>query len=221
MIPIFCVVGIITMVLGSMSRSISCTYNNDSVYDCRVITESIFTGTKVGNYSDIQKATLASKRGSKSTVYQIQLLSKNGEQFSYTNTWQSPASSLTKKIDALNKQFYSHKSFSYDFGFEWMLILMSIPFIFIPIIVLVAAKYYLNNYIFEEVSPGKYQAVLKAKDVGKMNLTDEQIKALVQQVKGGQEKDIQVTESTWEKNDREFRDRDIEDLTKQFYEDGK
>ena len=54
-----------------------------------------------------------------------------------------------------------------------------------------------------------------------MNLTDEQIKALVQQVKGGQEKDIQVTESTWDKNDREFRDRDIEDLTKQFYEDGK
>lgn len=221
MIPIFCIVGISTMIFGSMSRSISCTYNDDSTYDCRITTESIFTRTKFGNYSNIEKVILASKRGSKSTVYQIQLINKNGEQLSYTNTWQSPASSLAKKVDELNKQFYLHKNFSYDFGIEWMLILMSLPFIVIPIIILIVSKYCLNNYIFEEVAPGKYQAVLKAKDIGKMNLTDEQIKALVQQVKGGAELGVQVSESTREKNDREFRDRDVEDLTKQFYEDGK
>lgn len=221
MIPFFCITGITAMLLGSVSRSMNCVYKNNSSYDCRITTKNILMGTSIENYPNIQKVTLASKRGSESTVYQIKLVNSEGSDLSYTNTWQSPASTLTKKVEELNKRFNSYKDFSYDFGFNWMLIVMGVPFILIPFIILALFKYYTNNYLFEKVRPGYYKAVLKAKDIGKMNLNDEQVEALIHQVREGQETNIPVNESSWDQNDRAFRDRDIEDATKQFYEDGK
>ena len=54
-----------------------------------------------------------------------------------------------------------------------------------------------------------------------MNLNDEQVESFMHQLREGQEINSPVNESSWEKNDKAFIDRDIEDATKQFYEDGK
>ena len=221
MIPLFCIAGISTMVLGSMSRSIFCKYKGNAAYDCSIATKNILMGNSITNYSDIRAAVLASKRGSKSTVYQIKLVNGEGNQLSYTNTWQSPASSLTKIVEKLNGYFRSDADFSYDFAIDWVLILMGLPFIFIPFIILAVFKYYTNNYIFEKVRPGYYKAVLKAKGIGKMNLTDEQVTAFMHQVREGQVTNEQIYEESWNQKDQAFKDRDVEDLTKQFYEDGK
>ncbi len=222
MIPIFCIFGIVAIIWGSVSRSLACTYNNNAAYDCRIISNNIFTGNNTKNYSNIRGVTLASQRGSQSTMYQIQLVDNKGNQLSYTNTWESPATSLRKKVDELNKYFNSNKNFSYDFGVEWILICMGLAFIIVPFIILAVFKHYTDNYIFEKVRPGYYKAVLKAKGIGKMNLNEEQMKTILHQsLEGGQKTPEQVYEESWNKKDQAFKDKDVEDLTKQFYEDEK
>ena len=221
MIPIFCLISIFTMVVGSTTREMSCKYQSDSrVYNCQVISKNFLTGTSVENYTNIQKAVVASSqsrssKGGSSTVYQVQLADNQGNQNVYNNSWTSLSSSVKVKVINLNTHFNAKKDFSYDLGMDWVLILVSLPFLIFPLLIFFVFRHLINNYIFEEVRPGQYQAVMKVKDIGKMNLNQQQIDEILYQVKTSQ------SSGSFADKDREFIERDIEDATQEFYNDGK
>ena len=225
MIPIFCLISLFTMVMGTTTRKVSCTYKRDSaVYNCQVTSKNFLTGTSVKNYTNIQKAVLASSRsrsskGGSSTVYQVQFLNSEGEKLGYDNSWTSLSSSVKVKVINLNTHFNAKKDFSYDLGMDWVLILFSLPFLIFPLLIFFVFRHLINNYIFEEVSLGQYQAVMKVKDIGKMNLNRQQMDEFLYQIKN-QNQSAGGT-SSWLDKDREFIEQDVEDATKEFYDDGK
>ncbi|MCR5505061.1 MAG: hypothetical protein K6E94_05895 [Elusimicrobiaceae bacterium] len=222
MLPIFCLTGIFVMNLGMTSMSLSCKYDQTKYsYNCQLFKENILMGKDTINISDIEKAVVSSRRGDKSTLYQVQLINVQGEHIPFDNSWTNLYFSVNKKAEKLNKYFSARKDFSYDFGTDWFIILFSVPFILFPIIMLLFFKHITNNYIFQEVRPGEYQAISKIKGIGKMNLPPELMERLSSEFAGKQMPDNQFHENSYRNKDAEFIEKDVDDLTKQFYEDGK
>lgn len=221
-LPIFCLVGIFVMNLGMTSMSLSCKYDQTKYsYNCQLFKENILMGKDTINISDIEKAVVSSRRDNKSTLYQVQLINVQGNNIAYDNSWTNLYTSVNKKAEKLNKYFSARKDFFYDFGIDWFIILFSLPFILFPIIMLLGFKYITNNYIFQEVRPGEYQAISKLKGIGKMNLPQEAIDSILTQVNSSPKTNEQIYKESWENKDAEFIEKDVEDLTKEFYKDGK
>ena len=222
MLPIFCLVGIFVMSLGITSTTFSCKYDHTKYsYNCQIIKKNILMGKDIKNISDIEKAVISSRRGKKSTLYQVQLITVQGNNIAYDNSWTSLYSSVNKQVTKLNNFFNTKQDFFYDFDIDWALILFSLPFILFPLIMLLVIKYMMENYLYKEVYPGTYQAVLKAKGIGKMDIPQEAIDSILTQVNSSPKTNEQIYKESLENKDAEFIDRDVEDLTKEFYKDGK
>ncbi len=218
MIPIS-LMGVFIMMLGATEREMSCSYEWDkAAYDCQITSKNFIMGTDTRYFKNIKKAVLNFENSDKGTLYQAQFLDTQDNKIAYNNVWVSPPDSVDKQIEKLNKYFNAKKDFSYDLGINLMVIFVSIPFIILPLIIFFVFRYVMNNYLFEESDLNKYKAALKIKDIGKMKLSEDQINEILYQVESSKAND---SSNSFADKDREFIDRDVEDATKQFYDDGK
>ena len=130
----------------------------------------------------IINAFIASKYVESKTHYQVRFQDSNKAEIAYSNTWTNIYGPLDKHVNALNKMFRQGENFHYDFGVSYFLILGLITTFMFPLFLLRRCQKISNDYIFEEVARGKYQAVLEGKGLGRLRY--EETHALVLKIIG-------------------------------------
>lgn len=186
------VIALVLMFFVPVRRSVSCTYNTGK-YNCQMRSRSIMRNMGITNFNDITKAVLASKevststdsrskRNSTQTMYQMQFLDTNNNKLSYSSSWISAYSVVDKEITVMNKMFSQNKNFDYDFGLNVITILLIIGAFVLPILFIRIFNSLCNDYIYEEINPGQYKAILKGKGIG--NFTESEIMVLKREIFG-------------------------------------
>ena len=214
-IPLF--VGVMSLFFVPFKYSMHCNYQDSKSYNCNIYSTAIFS-RRINQYNNVTKAILG--KDQRKDLYYMEFVDINGKKTPCVFGWTNNSSSVNENIESFNKLFDAKKDFDDKFIPNWgwvitILISWSIPLLLISLI-----NHFSNNYIYKRISSRRYKAVLKGKGIGKLSEMEQ--KALLQQVFGNeQQTQRQVPESSWDKNDRAFRERDVEDLTKQFYDDGK
>ena len=190
------------MFWAPITRKMICNHTNTiggkHIYKCELYPKTVLRNLDVINLGVITNAFVASKYNRKDgTSYQIQFRTPNNINISYTDWWLKGLSfMLDRKVNALNKRFSKGENFTY-YLVNYIVVLGFIILFFLPFIIAILEQKkeneVFNNNFF---SPERYRAILKAEgleDVDNIN-----IKPLII-------------------ND----DKDVDDLTKQFYDDGK
>ncbi len=211
------------MLFFPITQEIYCNYKGNS-YNCSLYSKTILRKADTVYYNNLTRAVIASKlstsNGERVTLFGMQFEDTEGKQLPLNGTtWTSDESSVNKNISNFNRLIDAKKDFYYKLPFDGMFVIGILMFLGVSLLFIMIIDYFSDNYIYEETSPGVYSAVLKGKGIGK--LREEEKAALLQQVLEVKQQQNQVPDTSWNKNDQAFIDRDIEDITKQFYDDGK
>ena len=179
---VFFIIALVLMFFAPVRRSVFCTYNTGK-YNCQINSKSIMCDMGITNFNNITQAFVATSKGDKGeTMYQMQFLDTNNNKLSYSNSWINVYSVVDKKVAAMNNMFSQNKNFNYDFGLNMFIISLIIGAFVLPIFFIWFFNNLCNNYIYEEVNPGKYKAILKGKGIGKF--TDSEIMVLKKEIFG-------------------------------------
>ncbi len=185
-------------------RTFSCTYKGNESYDCVV---KVSDGKDFERYEGIVSAVMDySEDGDRVGYKDI-----NGKVFyepQFNFSFMNNTKKMEKDVKALNAKFSKNENFVYNFKNNRHLPFGFILFICIPFIIFFMLYYYLSNYINKKVSLAQYNAVLKENGIGKLDRVKQQAP-------------MQVYDNSWSGKYQAQMDKDVEDLTKQFYDDGK
>lgn len=203
-------------------------------YNCYVSSSSILHNFGKVNLDSVQRAFEATKysqdakRHKKERVSQIQFLTAGNKTLSYTQVWGKIP--LSKKIYDMNNLFDAGKDFSYNFGLG--VVLFWGLSIFAVVILLIAAKRgqeSLYNYVVEPIfTPKRLDAILRAEGL-------KNIQGINYKLAENAADKVDNYSTDYEHNDmrQEFYKQsippqeqaainaEVENLTKQFYNDGK
>lgn len=219
------------MYWAPITRKLVCTHVRGIVYNCDLQQRAVLRNLDTVKLGAITGAVVARKydKDEHKTSYQIQFRSPNNTNISYTQMWLLDLPfMLDRKVDALNKKFSKEEDFSY-YSVNYVVVLGIIVLLFYPLIVAIMVRKGEkensdNNYF----SPERYKAILKAEGLEDIEdryakpwvVTDEKI---INYLKDDETTAMQKEfyDNSWSAKDQSERDQDVEDLTKQFYDDGK
>ena len=240
LIPRSVYVVIFLVILGAMywapiKRDLDCKIINETqIYKCEIHSKSVLRHLDTIDLGVIKSAFVANKHDKNSgNSYQIQFRTANNTNVSYTEWWLLALDFiLDKKVNAMNKSFSQGKDFHYDFGIG--LGLFWIFAIVFPIILLDAVRKgqkQINDYILAPViTPERYKAILKAEGLDnpqemqfENTLAEVKDEKVINHLKDDDLTDMQKEfyDNSWSAKDQAKREQDVENATKQFYEDGK
>ena len=214
------------MYWAPITRKLICTHLNGTVYNCDLHQKAVLRNLDTVNLGAITGAVVSTKhdKHEHETSYQIQFRTPNNTNISYTQWWLLDLPfMLDRKVNALNKRFSKGEDFSY-YLVNYVVVLGIIVLLFYPLIIWVMERKRENevdgNYF---LSPGQYRAILRAEGLEGIEdryakpwvVTDEKV---IDYLKDDETTDMQ---KEFYGTSRNFSDKDIEDATKQFYDDGK
>lgn len=145
MLPLFIIVGIFVTLFGLSTRTLTCTYEGASGYNCQTDLKIFGFDLGTDSFYNLTKAVMASSRGSKGTNYQMQFVNQSGQNIQYTKTWTNMYNSVNKNVMEVNKYFGRNKNFNYTFAREWFLIIFGLFFAGIPLLILFVTVYITSN----------------------------------------------------------------------------
>jgi len=198
-------------------RTFSCTYKGNGSYDC--ILKLSDDGRFGERYNNIVSAFMDYSEEENRVGYK-DVNGKMVYQTLFTFSWMNNTKLMEKDVKALNAKFSKNENFVYDLKNNRYLPFRFLFFISIPFILLFVFYYYIANYVNRKISSHQHKSVLKRQVMGKLNEAEQ--RAIFEQLfKEEQQAEMNIYDNSREAKDRAFRDQDIDDLTKQFYDDGK